>query len=694
MMNKKTVNRVRLKRAAMGVALALGVMSLVPGQVYAADTTHAEVQRESGLYLQGFDRSVRPQDNLFRHVNGTWYDQTQIPSDMSSYGAFRILAEENEKRLKSIIDELVARDDLKPGSNEQKLRDFYLSYMDQDKIDALGVTPIKPELDRIAAISSKPALIYAMADLRQVGVGIPFSFYAWADAKNPDYNALYLSQSGLGLPDRDYYFRDTEDAERIRTAYKRYLEDMLRLAGYDQAKQRAARIYQLEKTLAEHHWTRAKRRDAQATYNKMPIEALNQLMGGFDYARFAKRAGIDKAGEVVVRMPSYFEALGQVFEQTSLQAWQDYLTIRTLNAFAPRLNHELVERQFAFYSKTLNGIPEQRDRWKRGVQATEGVLGEALGQEYVARYFPPQAKARMETMIDNLRAAFKDSIESLAWMSDETKAKALDKLSKFTPKIGYPEQWEDYSALTINADDLIGNSKRAARWGYQDMLSRIGAPVDRKEWGMTPQTVNAYYSPTANEIVFPAGILQPPFFDMNADDAVNYGGIGAVIGHEMGHGFDDQGSRYDGDGNLANWWTDEDRARFDARTQKLAEQFSQFEPLPGLFIDGKVSLGENIGDLVGLTTAFRAYQKSLHGEPSPVMDGYTGEQRFFLSWGQIWKMKMREDALRERVSLGPHAPPKYRVLGAPRNVPAFYEAFDIKEGDGMYLPEDQRVNIW
>ncbi|WP_025673124.1 M13 family metallopeptidase, partial [Salinivibrio socompensis] len=515
-----------------------------------------------------------------------------------------------------------------------------------------------------------------------------------ADAKNPDYNALYLSQSGLGLPDRDYYFRDSEDAERIRNAYKSYLEDMLRLAGYDQAKQRAARIYQLEKTLAEHHWTRAERRDAQATYNKMSIKALNQAMNGFDYSRFAKRAGIDKADEVVVRMPSYFEALGQVFEQTSLQAWRDYLTIRTLNTFAPRLNHDLVERGFAFYSKTLNGIPEQRDRWKRGVQATEGALGEALGQEYVARYFPPEAKARMETLIDNLRAAFKDSIESLAWMSDETKAKALDKLSKFTPKIGYPDQWEDYSALTISANDLIGNSKRAARWGYQDMLSRIGAPVDRKEWGMTPQTVNAYYSPTANEIVFPAGILQPPFFDINADDAVNYGGIGAVIGHEMGHGFDDQGSRYDGDGNLANWWTDDDRARFDARTQKLAEQFSQFEPLPGLFIDGKVSLGENIGDLVGLTTAFRAYQKSLHGEPSPVMDGYTGEQRFFLSWGQIWKMKMREDALRERVSLGPHAPPQYRVLGAPRNVPAFYEAFDIKEGDGMYLPEDQRVNIW
>ena len=694
---------------ASGVALALGLIACSPGtddeqprpdpqteQREAADerSANANEQLRSGLFLEDYDRTVRPQDDLFRYVNGAWYDNTEIPSDMSSYGAFRLLAEENELRLRGIIEDAQAQEDLSEGSNEQKLGDFYNSFMDVDRIEELGISPIESELDMISGVESHDQLTAVMAQLRLRGVGGPFGYYVWADARNPEYNALYMGQGGLGLPDRDYYFRDSEDFAEIREKYQTYIADILSAAGHENAEDAAERIYALEERLAEKHWTRAESRDAEATYNKMSKDELDELFGGFDYSLFASQADIGSAEELIVRMPSYFEGFGEIFSDTDLQTWQDYMTLRTVNTFASRLSSEFADLNFDFYQTTLSGVPEQQERWKRAVQATNGVLGEVLGEEYVARYFPPEAKARMEELIDNLLAAFDDSINDLEWMSDETKEQALDKLSKFTPKIGYPDKWKDYSDLEIAADDLIGNTKRAAEWSYQDMVSRIGEPVDRDEWGMTPQTVNAYYSPTANEIVFPAGILQPPFFDMDADDAVNYGGIGAVIGHEIGHGFDDQGSRYDGDGNLYNWWTETDREQFEERAQVLVDQFNAFEPLPGQNIDGQVALGENIGDLVGLTTAFRAYQKSLEGETSPELDGYTGEQRFFLSWGQIWKMKMRDDAMREQIARGPHAPPMYRAKGAPRNVDAFYEAFDVQEGDEMYLPAEDRVRIW
>lgn len=690
---------------AGSIALALGLVACSPASddatptqapesEQATDIIEGERQLHSGLFLEDFDRTTRPQDDLFRYVNGAWYDNTEIPSDMSSYGAFRMLAEENELRLRGIIEDATAQDSVEHGSNEQKLGDFYASFMDLDRIEALGVSPIESELEMISGVSSHDQLTAVMAQLRLRGVSGPFGYYVWADARNPEYNALYMSQSGLGLPDRDYYFRDSEDFAEIREKYKAYIANILSEAGHDDAEDAAERIYALEERIADAHWTRAESRDAEATYNKMSKDEFDSLLGDFDFSLFASQAELDHASEMIVRMPSYFEAFGEIFRDTELQTWQDYMTLRTVNTYASRLSSNFADLNFDFYQTTLSGVPEQQERWKRAVQATNGVLGEVLGEEYVARYFPPEAKARMEELIDNLLAAFEDSINDLEWMSDETKAQALDKLSKFTPKIGYPDKWKDYSDLEIAADDLIGNTKRASAWNYRDMVSRIGEPVDRDEWGMTPQTVNAYYSPTANEIVFPAGILQPPFFDMEADDAVNYGGIGAVIGHEIGHGFDDQGSRYDGDGNLYNWWSDEDREQFDARAQVLVDQFNAFEPLPGLNIDGQVALGENIGDLVGLTTAFRAYQKSLDGQESPVLDGYTGEQRFFLSWGQIWKMKMRDDAMREQIARGPHAPPKYRAKGAPRNVDAFYEAFNVQEGDDMYIPEDERVRIW
>lgn len=699
----------RVTQVAASVAVALGLVACSPADEVAdqpAQTAESQAEQESmaeqtttsegfhsGLMLDNFDFSVRPQDDLFMFVNGTWYDETEIPSDMSSYGSFRILQEENEKRLRGIIEDATEAP-AEQGSNPQKIGDFYASFMDQERIEELGLSPLEDQLEKIRAAGNHTEITELMAELRPYGVSGPFGFYVFADAGNPDYNALYLNQGGLGLPDRDYYFREGEDAENIRTAYLEYLTDMLEMSGHDHPADAAERIYALEESLAEHHWTRAESRDAQATYNKKSKEEVAELLGSFDYHTYAELTGIDVSEEPIVRMPSYFEALGDIYGETDAETWRDYLEIRLVSNFASRLSSDFSDRQFDFYERTLQGTPEQRERWKRGVSAVNSALGEALGEEYVARYFPPEARERMEELIDNLLIAFEESIKELEWMTDETKEKALEKLSKFTPKIGYPNQWQDYSDLEVVADDLIGNTMRAAEFSYYDNINDIGEPVDPEEWGMTPQTVNAYYSPTANEIVFPAGILQPPFFDMEADDAVNYGGIGAVIGHEIGHGFDDQGSRYDGDGNLRNWWTEEDREEFERRTQIMVEQYSEFEPLEGHHVDGEVSLGENIGDHVGLVSAFRAYQESLDGEDSPELDGFTGEQRFFLSWAQIWRMKMRDDAMREQLSRGPHAPAKYRALGAPRNVPAFYEAFEVEEGDEMYLPEDERAYIW
>jgi len=690
---------------AASVALALGLAACSPAQQSSApssaqeqqsgqyESAQQERQLTSGLMLEDFDMSVRPQDDLFMFVNGTWYNNTEIPSDRSTYGAFNILAEQNEIRLRGIIEEAAAKE-AEHGSNEQKIGDFFASFMNEELIEELGITPILPMLDQIAAISSHDELTSTMASMRRDGLGGPFSMYVSTDAKNPEIYALHMSQSGLGLPDRDYYFRDSEDFANIRTKYVEYLEAMLAEAGHDNAADAAQRIYDLEYKLAEHHWTRLEIRDAEARYNKMTIDEVRALMGDIDYDVIATLSGVDHAEYIIVNTPSYIEALGQMYNDVDLQTWKDYLQVRLLGSFASRLHSRIADIQFDFYSTTLSGTPEQQERWKRGVQATNGALGEVLGQEYVARYFPPEAKARMGELIDNLLVAMEESIEELEWMTPDTKVMALDKLAKFTPKIGYPDVWRDYSELDIQPNDLIGNTIRAANFSYDRNIEDLGQPVDRTRWGMSPQTVNAYYSPTANEIVFPAGILQPPFFDMNADDAVNYGGIGAVIGHEIGHGFDDQGSRYDGDGNLRNWWTDQDREQFEALTGKLVEQYSQFEPLPGMNVDGRVSLGENIGDHVGLLSAFRAYQKSLDGQPSPEMDGFTGEQRFFISWAQIWKIKFRDDAMRAQLARGPHAPGKYRALGAPRNIPGFYEAFDVQEGDGMYLPEDQRVILW
>jgi len=694
-----------LTQGTAGVVVALVIAACSPAEQAPTTLSSAEQSAPassveptqqtmtSGLFLDDFDRNVRPQDDLFMFVNGAWYHNTEIPADRSTYGAFNMLAEANELRLHSIIEDAVASG-AAPGSNAQKIGDFYASFMDEARIEALGLAPVQPMLDRIAAIASHAELTTVMAELRRSGLSEPYSFFVSTDAKAPDVYALHLSQGGLGLPDRDYYFRDAEDFVRIRDEYVKYLSAMLSASGHTDADAAALRIYELEHTLAGHNWTRAELRDAEARYNKLTIDEVRTLLGGIDYDAMASAAGIAQADYVIVSTPSYIEALGALYSETDLQTWKDYLHARLMGNFASRLHKEVADIQFGFYATTLNGTPEQQDRWKRGVQVTSGALGEVLGEAYVERHFPPAAKERMGALIDNLLVAMEESINELDWMTAETKEKALVKLSTFTPKIGYPDAWKDYSALQVSADDLIGNTMRTNQFDYDQNVADIGQPVDRDRWGMTPQTVNAYYRATANEIVFPAGILQPPFFDMNADDAVNYGGIGAVIGHEIGHGFDDQGSRYDGDGNLQNWWTDQDRQQFEAKADILVEQYAQYEPLPGMNIDGRVSLGENIGDHVGLLSAYRAYQKSLAGQTSPVMDGFTGEQRFFISWAQIWKIKFRDDAMRAQLARGPHSPGKYRALAAPRNIPGFYQAFDIVEGDGMYLPPEQRVVLW
>lgn len=693
----------KLTLAAASVALALGLTACNKQDTTQTQTAAAQNEAPaavvkaplvSGVDTQYFDPAVKFSEDFFMAINGKWLAETEIPADKASYGSFHVLADNSQKAVKAIIDEVSARTDLKPGSDEQKLGSFYNSFMDEATIEKLGLSPLSPQLDAIKAVTDKTQLPALFARLQRDGVAIPFGWFVNNDAKNSTEYAVYLGQGGLGLPDRDYYFKDDEASQKILTAYQQYLTDMFSLAGYADAEAAAQRVFALEKALAEHHWTRLESRNADKTYNKMSAADLNSSMGSFDWAAFAQGVKLDGVADIIVRQPSYFEGFAKVLDATDVQSWQDYLSLKTIHGYADKLSSNFADRRFAFYGTTLSGIQEQQPRWKRAVDASDQVLGELTGKLYVERHFKPEAKARMETLVANLIKAYELSINELEWMTAETKVAAQEKLSKFTPKIGYPDKWKDYSALEIKADDLVGNFVRSSHWGYDEMVAKLGKPIDKSEWFMTPQTVNAYYNPVNNEIVFPAAILQPPFFNMDADDAVNYGGIGGVIGHEIGHGFDDQGAKYDGNGNLRNWWTEQDKGQFQARGAKLIGQYNKFEPLPGVNVNGAVALGENIGDLGGMTVALKAYQLSLDGKEAPVMDGFTGEQRFFISWAQVWRTKFREEALRRQLSTGPHSPAHYRVIGVLPNIPQFYTAFDIKEGDAMYLPPEQRVKIW
>ncbi|MBC3765326.1 M13 family metallopeptidase [Neptunicella marina] len=684
----------KLTLIALGVSAALGLSACNPAPKTDTASTQAEKKPlQSGIDVTAIDTAVAPGEDFFRYVNGSWLSKTEIPADKSRYSVFNILYDNSQVQLKEIIQDAAAEENA-DGSNNQKLGDMYNSYMNDKLANELGVKPVQPLLDEVAAISNASEFAAEMGKLGRLGVDAPFGYYVSPDAKEPGVYAAYYVQSGLTMPDKDYYFKDEEKFQKFRAAMLEYVEGVLTAAGYDNAKQAADNIMALETAIADKHLSRVERRDAEKNYNKRSTEEVTTLLNGFDYAAYAKGSGIEDVQKVIVRELPYFEAIGGILADTDLQTLKDYLAFRVVDQYAPRLSDTFSDLSFNFYSKTLRGVPEQQERWKRAVASTSGVLGEVLGQQYVKRHFKPEAKAKMESLVDNLVKAYGQSIKEIDWMTDTTKQAALEKLSKFTPKIGYPDKWRDYSALTIKADDLVGNYQRYYEFETDFNNKRIGQEVDTSEWGMTPQTINAYYSPTRNEIVFPAAILQPPFFNMDADDAVNYGAIGAVIGHEIGHGFDDQGSKYDGDGNLRSWWTDEDRTAFEKLTAKLVDQYNQFEPIEGQHVNGELTLGENIGDLSGVTIGHKAYVMSLQGKDSPVIDGLTGDQRFLMGYAQVWRGKYRDDALRAQLLSDPHSPGEFRTNGIVRNSDVFYKAFDIKEGDEMYLKPEDRVKIW
>ena len=640
-----------------------------------------------------FDLSVRVQDDLFEHVNGTWLEKTKIPSDKSNYGAFTVLTDLSQSRIKAIVDEVSKGNNVK-GTDEQKVADLFRSYMDEAKAEELNAKPIKQELASIEAITSKAEVIDWFAKFNKIGISSPIASGVSQDQGDATKYIMYMSQSGTSLPDRDYYL----DAKKqpARDALLVYMEQLFTLAELPEQRKLAKEVLKLETFLARAQWSRVESRDANKTYNKLDMDALNELgYGVIDFNKYFEGNDVPVAIEkVVCRTPSFFEELATIIEAVDLDVWKAYLQFRYIDAAAPMLSKDFVDAHFTLYDKELSGIVEQQPRWKRGVDLVSGRLGEVVGKLYVQKHFKPEAKAEMEKLVNNLLKAFDGSIDNLTWMTDATKAKAKEKLSKITPKIGYPNRWKDYSKLEIEAGDLFGNVMRSNLVEHERNVSKLGQPIDREEWGMTPQTVNAYYSPTKNEIVFPAAILQPPFFDLNAPAPLNYGGIGAVIGHEISHGFDDQGSKYDGDGNLNDWWTDSDRQEFKNLTTQLVNQFAVYEPLKGKKVNGELTLGENIADLSGLEVAHRAMKLSKDESLDKVVAGWNSDQLFFVGWSRVWKRKYKDEEMVKRLLNDPHSPSRYRVNGPITNIDAFYEAFDIKPGDKLFRPVEDRIKIW
>ena len=697
--------------------LALFSAGLLGVSVLAALAQDAPRFGAWGVDLAAMDKSVKPGDNFSDYVSGTWQKGAVLPPDRSRIGGFTDLQILSETRLRAIIDELRARPVAQLNVDERKLREFYDSWMDTAAIEANGLKPLQQDLSQIAAITTPEQVAALMASPR-ISAGAIYGYGIGVDDKHPDNYSLNLSQAGLGLPDRDYYLSDNPELVKTRDAYRKYLADMMTLGGLSDAAARADRVMALETEIAKVQWSRADRRDADKIYNPMLVVDLKKLAPEFPWDAFLKESGIPLTTPkgpryVIVAEKTAFEPLAKVFAATPVSTWRDYLTVHYLHSMSAYLPKRFDDLDFALFGTVLSGRTQQLDRATRGVHLLDGDMGEALGKVYVAKYFPPEAKAKADTLVSNLLKAYEADIQTLDWMSPATKTKALEKVRQFTPKIGYPTQWRDYAALKIVAGDLIGNVQRAGLFEYDRDVARINKPVDRTEWGMTPSTINAYYNPSFNEIVFPAAILQPPFFDPKADDAVNYGAIGAVIGHEISHGFDDQGSKYDGKGVFQDWWTKEDRANFDKRTAMLVSQYDAFEPLPGLHVIGKNTLGENIADNAGLAIALKAYHLSLNQNASttwlgrffdsifgsgqktaPVIDGYTGDQRFFLGFGQVWRSKMRESAIRTLTLSNEHTVDVFRPIGATRNLDAWYDAFHVTPEQKYYLPPDQRVHLW
>ena len=643
---------------------------------------------------EGMNPDIRPQDDLFGHVNGRWLDTAEIPSDRSSWGPFVQLADTAEEQVHAIIEELAAEQP--PVDTEAgKIAAIFSSFMDEERVNALGIRPIQPVIDALEGVRDIRDLAAFIAEVERVGGYGLFGSYVSTDDRQSDRYLFHLVQGGLGLPDESYY-REDKFAE-VREKYVAYLVALLELAGRDDAQAAAARVLEIDTRLAAGHWERAETRDVQKTYNLMTADELRALAPEFDWSAYVRNLGgnDESIAEVCVRQPSYFAHLSTVLTEFDIADWKQWLLTRVLRSSAPYLTDAFVETNFDFYGRTLNGTPELRARWKRGVALVEGAVGEAVGREYVARHFPPRSKAMMDELVGNLLAAYRHSITHLDWMTEDTKQRAFEKLDKFRPKIGYPKKFRDYSKLTVTPGDLIGNVAAASAFETDRQLAKLGSPVDRDEWFMLPQTVNAYYNPGTNEICFPAGILQKPFFSPDGDAAENYGGIGAVIGHEVGHGFDDQGAQYDGEGNLHDWWTPDDKAAFEVKHNALVKQYDAFEPrnLPGEHVNGALTVGENIGDLGGLTIGHKAYLISLGEEPAPTVEDVTGSQRLFMNWAYCWRTKRRKEQEQQYLTIDPHSPPEFRA-NIVRNLDEFHEAFGTTEGDGLWLDPDERVRIW
>jgi putative endopeptidase len=685
----------KFSACAIGLAGLAACASNQTPAVSASAQHPAQPALRSGIDLQYVDGSVRPQDDAYQYLNGKWLLTFQLPPDKGAVGSFTAIEDATEEQLRSIVDSLDQATSSDGDADAKKLADLYASFMKEEQIEALGLKPLQAEFAAIDAVRDLNALPSLMAHMNSIGAGAPYGLFVNLDARNSTQYAVSLFQGGLGLPDRDYYLKDDAKLKDARTSYRAHIEKMLSMAGESKAAEHAAAILNLETSLARIQWTRVEDRDPIKTYNKTAITELSALMPGYDWQRYVHSAGIDgKVDSVIIRQPSYFTGLGKLITNTPLPVWKAYFKWRVLSAAAPYLSKPFVDERFAFTGGVLRGVPENQPRWKRAITLLDGSLGEALGKLYVEKYFPPQHKARMQALVQNLLEAYRRDIDTLDWMSAETKIGAQAKLAKMLPKIGYPDHWRDYSALKISRDDLRGNVVRANEFEYRRNLAKLGKPVDHGEWRMRPQTVNASYNPTSNEITFPAAILQPPFFDATADDAANYGGIGAVIGHEMSHGFDDQGSQFDADGNLHDWFTKADHDKFAEKTKALVAQYNAYEPVPDYHVNGALTLGENIGDNSGLAIAYKAYRISLAGHEAPVIDGFTGDQRLYLGWAQVWRGKVREAEAIQRIKADPHSPPAVRGTAPLRNQAGFYAAFGLKPGDKMYLPPDQRVNIW
>jgi putative endopeptidase len=644
-----------------------------------------------GFDLGGMDTTVRPGDDFDRYANGHWEDVTQLPADRARWNSFDELREQSSRQMRGILEALPA--DAPSGSNVQKLHDFYQAYLDTAAIDAAGLAPAQPGLDTIAAARTHEE-IAALMERAELRLTAPVLFDITPDQKDPDHYAVVIFQSGLGLPDRDYYLKEEPAYQETRARYRAHIERLLALANVSDAAAAAASIVELETQIAAAHWSSAQRRERDRTYNPVSREALPQFAPGFPWPRMLVAAGVAGQSRFVVRESDAVQKLGALFRSVPLERWRSYLTYHYLVGNADVLPSAFDAEVFDFYGRVLHGQHEQRARWKRGVSAVDEALGEAAGALYVQRYFPPGSKRQVLELIENVRAAYRARIEQLPWMSAATRQLALAKLQACRVEIGYPEHWRDYAALAVRRGDAFGNRARAAAFDWQRQVRGLGGPVDKGEWGITPQTVDAYYYATFNEIVFPAAILQPPFFDPAADAAVNYGAIGGVIGHELGHGFDDQGSKSDADGILRNWWQPQDAQAFHERVDRLDAQYSAFEALPGLNVNGRLTLGENIGDLGGAAIANQAYHLSLHGANPPLINHFTGDQRFFLGWAQIWRTRQRDEDLRARIASDPHSPGRFRVNGVVRNVDPWYPAFDVRPGEKLYLPPAERVRIW